>query len=117
MRLNITGINLSATGALRAHVERRIGSAVGRCAHYVRMVHVSFMDVNGPRGGHDKQCKIYAALTPRGQLTITETDRDLYSAVKRSTARLKHRVRRHANYRPKNRRQLRYRRSTGPAQE
>jgi len=115
MRLNITGINLSATDALRVYIERRIRSAVGRCAHYVRMVRVSFTDVNGPRGGHDKQCKIYADLVPYGQLMINDTDRDLYCAISRSTARLKHLVRRHANYRPKNRRQAR--RLAAPAGE
>ena len=115
MRIEVRGLRLKATNAIVMHIQRRLGFALERFGERVRDVGVRFEDVNGPRGGQDKQCRIYAALAPRGQLTITETDRDLYSAVTHSATRLKRVVRQFANYRPKNRRQARYRRFAAPA--
>ena len=107
MQMDITAEDLSLTDSLRAHIERRIRSAVGRCAPRVRTVRIRCSDINGPRGGADKQCKIRATLAPRGELVITDSDRDLYATINRSASRLKYAVSRHVNYWPKNRRRAR----------
>ena len=107
MQMDITAEDLSLTDSLRDHIERRIRSAVGRRARHVRTVRVRCSDINGPRGGADKQCKIRATLAPRGELVITDSDRDLYATINRSASRLKHAVSRHASYWPTNRRRAR----------
>ena len=107
MQMDITAEDLSLTDSLRAYIERRIGMAVGRCARHVRTVRVRCSDINGPRGGADKQCKIHATLAPRVELVITDSDSDLYATVNRAASRLKHAVSRHANHWPKSRRRAR----------
>jgi len=104
MRLDITGTNLFVTDALRAYAERRIRFAIGRCSHRLQDIYVIFTDINGPRGGNDKQCKIRAVLAPRGYLVMNERNKDFYTTIDCVTRRLKRAVSRHANYWPKNRR-------------
>ena len=104
MQMDITAQDLSLTDSLKAHIERRIRGAIGRCGRHVRTVRVRCSDINGPRGGADKQCKILATLTPHRELVITQSDKDVYATVNRAAGRLKSAVSRHVNHRPTNRR-------------
>jgi len=63
MQINIQSHGFTATGALRAHVTRRLQLALGCCADRVSRATVCLSDVNGPRGGVDKRCQIQVRLT------------------------------------------------------
>ncbi len=74
--------------ALRMYLERRLFFALGRFADRVGRVLVRVHDINGPRGGVDKQCRITVALLPYGSVHLQETHTDLYRAVDRASHRL-----------------------------
>lgn len=86
MQLDIRGRNLRLTPALLDHVERRLRFALGRFAARLVRVAVRVDDVNGPRGGADKRCKIHLDLAGRS-LTVEEIDADLYAAIDRAAGR------------------------------
>ena len=46
----------------RTHIETRLGHALDRLATTPISAHVSFSDVNGPRGGADVRCALQVAL-------------------------------------------------------
>jgi ribosomal subunit interface protein len=71
----------SLTPALRAYVERRLEFALDRYAERVARVRVVVSDVNGPRGGEDKACRIEIRLRGGGSVRSTEVDGDAYAAV------------------------------------
>jgi ribosome-associated translation inhibitor RaiA len=73
---------------LRAHVERRLQHTLGRFGPYILRVTVLLVDLNGPHGGRDKQCRIAVALSQAGHLHVEVSDADLYTAIERAADRI-----------------------------
>ena len=49
--------------------------------------HLSFSDINGPRGGDDKRCQLRIPLTRMRDVIIEDTAADLYQALDRAIDR------------------------------
>jgi putative sigma-54 modulation protein len=84
MRIRIRVHNVELTEAIRAHVERRIGFALGRFGAHVDSVTVRFSDTNGHRRGIDKRCQIDVGWP---SVRVEATDTDLFAAVDRAAHR------------------------------
>jgi hypothetical protein len=79
--------------ALLRRVERRVRTALRRFAAHIRAVRVQLADVNGPRGGVDKECTIAIRLdAPRRLLLIEDTDSQFGVAADRAADRAGHAV-------------------------
>ena len=81
MQLDIRGVNYELNEELKDHVERRLRFALGRFAHRVERVSVLLSDVNGPRGGVDKRCRIAVGLVPRGVVMVEGSGDDPFVLV------------------------------------
>lgn len=88
MRLEIRSAPFSLTPALEARVRRRMRFALCRFQAGIRRVTVRLCDLNGPRGGVDKQCRIEAALRRGKTVQVEDVDADLYAAIDRAAGRL-----------------------------
>lgn len=60
--------------ALRAHIERRIGFALARFSDGLGSVLVRLDDLNGPRGGIDKRCRVLLRGPAFGERLVEEVD-------------------------------------------
>lgn len=87
MRINIQARGFDLTQGLREHTERRLQFALGWADHDVRSVSVCFSDVNGPRGGTDKRCRINIPLVGGQDVVIEDAEADLYVAIDRAAGR------------------------------
>lgn len=87
MELEVRGRHLHVSGALRQHLERRLGFALGRVSHRINTVWVRLEDTNGPKGGLDKRCRIKVAGGGGWLVMIEEHDSDAYAAVERAAGR------------------------------
>jgi hypothetical protein len=68
-----TGMGLSADG--RAYAIDRVERALGTVREHVRKVMVYLTDLNGPRGGVDKLCRLAVTLdTGRPVVVVTTAD-------------------------------------------
>ena len=63
-------------------IQRRFTFALDRFAHSIREVEVSLSDVNGPRGGIDKICRVRLRLYPRGILVAKSASSSLQHAAR-----------------------------------
>ena len=54
----------------RQTVEQRVRLALQRLQSQVRQARISLRDVNGPKGGADKQCQIMLTTAGHGRLVI-----------------------------------------------
>lgn len=88
MRLSIRASGIELSEELRRHVERRLLFALSRFGERVKDVTVRLADLNGPRGGIDKRCRMLAQLAPRGAIRVVKTDGDLQAAIDRCAERL-----------------------------
>jgi putative sigma-54 modulation protein len=95
MRVEIRRRRLEITDGLLTHIERRLRTALRRFARRVGSVWVYLRDVNGPRGGADKRCRIVIDLRPGGRAVTTGAGPDPYAVVARTAARSARTVKRH----------------------
>jgi ribosomal subunit interface protein len=88
MQIELRALGMTVTDGMRSHVERRLGFALDRFGEHVTRVTVRVADVNGPRGGPDKVCRVEAALHGGVRVVIDERDLDAYVAIDRAAHRL-----------------------------
>ncbi len=81
MKIVIRAHQIDLTPALRDHVRRRLEFALGRLGPAVRAVKVTLADVNGPRGGVDKLCRMRIVGDQLPALVIEAAAADLPAAV------------------------------------
>lgn len=87
MRIQVRIDQVTASEAVRAHVERAIQSRLRRFSPRIRYATIQIVDINGPRGGVDKTCRIDIRLVPTGSVRIVDTDADMFAAVDRAVDR------------------------------
>jgi putative sigma-54 modulation protein len=83
MQFEIRGRDISIIHALRNHIERRLRFALDRFARRVRQVRVKVGDLNGPRGGIDKCCKLAISLDRSSTIVVESHASNVYAAVDR----------------------------------
>lgn len=90
MQLVIRATNVPVSDPIREHISRRVLSAAKRFARRLSTITVVLEDINGPRGGVDKTCRIEAGMSNAGEpLIITERSDDLYGAIDLATGKFK----------------------------
>lgn len=74
MKLTFTtrGITDRDVETLRKHLEHRLGLALDRHLDLVTSLSVVLDDVNGPRGGLDKRCRLVARGPSIGEVVLEE---------------------------------------------
>ena len=95
MQIDIYANGFTTTGALRAHVTRRLRYAFGCCAKRISRIMVRLSDINGPRGGVDKRYQIQVRLATLADVVIEDTEADLYVAIDLAAERASRIVVRH----------------------
>ena len=88
MQINIQSLGFTLTHALREYTGRRLRFALVHAGDHVRRVTVRLYDVNGPRGGIDKRCRIQVMLNGLAAVVIEGTEADLYLAIDRAADRI-----------------------------
>jgi len=88
VRILIRNRNVELVDGGRERIERSLRYALGRFGQRVRRVTLGLADLNGPRGGVDKRCRVSVALEPRGGVFIEEDSADVFAAVDGAVERL-----------------------------
>jgi ribosome-associated translation inhibitor RaiA len=87
MNIELRSANVPISEALHEHVIRKIDFALRRFASRIEGIVVRLVDINGPKGGPDKRCRIVARLSPTGSVIVEATDADAYVAVSQAAMR------------------------------
>lgn len=89
MIVDVRYVNVPVSDALEEFTHRRVGRALRPFRGSVARVDVRLQDVNGPRGGIDKQCSATAELVEIRRPVVVKTTRaDAYEAVQETCTRL-----------------------------
>lgn len=87
MRMDIQCRGFPLGAALKDQVERRLQFELTRAANRIERVVVRLGDINGPRGGEDKFCRIKVVLTHAAPVMIEDSGSDLYAVIERAAER------------------------------
>ena len=116
MNIEMRGSTLPISEALERHIARRLEFALRKFADKLGPVVVRLVDLNGPKGGIDKRCRIAARLASGAPSVVVEsTDADVYAAISRAAARLADRVARARSMQTDRVHNVRERRARGAA--
>ena len=70
MDILIQSKNVELTSRARLAIKSRIDTVLKNLAHYIDRVSVHFDDINGPKGGDDKQCKVKISLVSMPTIVV-----------------------------------------------
>lgn len=87
MRIDIHSRKLALTESLRKYIERKAELALSWAYHKLPHIHLRLDDVNGPKGGVDKVCRIQIPIPSGKPVVIEEIQTDIYSAIDRAIQR------------------------------
>lgn len=88
MKLFVRSSNVALTPPIRTYIDRRVRMVMGRFDRKLARVSVRISDLNGPRGGVDKLCRIEARLWGRLPVVVEDAAADLRQAIDRSVHRM-----------------------------
>lgn len=87
MRIDIQANGITLTSGLRQHINRRLLSSFESARRHLKKISVRLLDVNGPRGGQDKCCKVHISIVGGQDLVIENTDMHLHTAIEGAAQR------------------------------
>ncbi len=90
--ISIIGTN---SDALDQHIRDRLTHALNQHEGKVISVQVRLADINGPRGGEDKQIRVLIRLQESADVVIEDTGEDAYAIASIVADRAKQTVGRH----------------------
>jgi ribosomal subunit interface protein len=94
MRINIHAQGFDTTEAIKVFVQDELNLAFDRFRDQVVSIDVFMKDINGPKGGIDKQALIRVRLRNRQRIALETTSENLYGAIKTGIRKSKRAVRR-----------------------
>ena len=86
MRVSIRPRNLTADDGLRSRIDHCLQTTLQPVRGYLEGVDVYLRDVNGPRGGPDKHCRVVARVPGGRPIVVNRTGRDPVAAVTQAAA-------------------------------
>ena len=94
MKLNINFQNMQGGGDIIDYIDHRVSFAFARTRHEIDNTKITITDINGPKGGVDKQCKVI--IKPRGMkpIVIAEKRESVRNAIDRCLTRASHSINR-----------------------
>ena len=92
MQIDIQTRGFSLTDALHSYSQRRVLGAMAYISGHVNRVFIRLSDINGPRGGADKCCRIQIALAGIPAVVVEDTEVNMYDAIDRAVDRARRTV-------------------------
>jgi len=90
MKIDIQARQLPMTRSLNHYTDRRIRFALTRFEERIQRVSMWLTDVNGPKGGKDKHCRLHVVLAGNANVIIEDIHENLYVAINRAIERAGH---------------------------
>jgi len=87
MHIDIQARGFYLTASILGEVQRRIVSTLRSRHEGIKRIVVRLGDINGPRGGEDKSCRIRISMPGNKDIFVEEVKSDLYTAIFRAAER------------------------------
>ena len=81
MQIQIQTSDLETPTGWREQVEKRVRFVLRRLRHGIRHARISLRDVNGPRGGVDKECQVTLKRDGEGEVVVRIQARTAQNAL------------------------------------
>lgn len=89
MTIHIQAHGFALTDPLEKFTLNRIRQGLGARLNNIVNVRVGLSDINGPKGGEDKRCKVHISLPKQRDVVVEDTQADMYQAIGNAMQRAK----------------------------
>ncbi len=89
MELTITDLNTGLSNENLLRIQQKTRRIFDKLCHRVSSIKVTLDDINGPRGGKDKHCRVVIHTIGIPDIVITDNQTSVMSAVNKSLSRAK----------------------------
>jgi ribosome-associated translation inhibitor RaiA len=89
----IRAVGAPLSAAAKAEIRRKLARKLGRHALEIERTSVRVEDVNGPRGGVDKLCRIKVVISALPSIVVEEQHESLHAAIDGALDRVQRAVR------------------------
>lgn len=107
MKIDIQARHIELNQQLKEHIQRKLQFSLNRFERYIGGVSIGLSDVNGPKGGFDKQCTIQVFLEKMEDVVVKDIQANLPLAIDRAMQRSSRSVARKINQKHKQQNQRR----------
>ena len=107
MLVHIQSRHFSLSEALNKYVKSKVQVMLSRYEEKITRIDVSLFDINGPKGGEDKCCKIIVKINGSSSIVVQETAEDLYDSINTCTRRARRAIKRQLSIRVRTRSKIR----------
>ena len=87
MQLFINLKNITLNAKQKALIQKRYAFCFSKFSEVVKKVVIYIEDINGPKGGVDKQCKVQVSLRRGDDVIVTEKQSILNKAIEKALQR------------------------------
>ena len=88
-------MHMSLDDDTKGYVRRSLGRKLGKFAEHIASISVRYEDVNGPKGGRDKRCRIKVELNGLASVVVDEQGEHFLDAYDVAVDNIQRAVRRH----------------------
>ena len=88
MQIDFQTKGFTLTDPLKAHVRRRLKTALAARDEHIVHAQVRLSDINGPRGGVDKCCQLRIQLAGTSSVIVRDVSADMYAAIDKAARRI-----------------------------
>lgn len=89
MELNIKFKNMTIAADSKESFKQRVSKVFNRTSDYIRKVTVTLADINGPKGGVDKECKVKLSLFGLPPILVIAKKDNIHHALSEALAKAK----------------------------
>ncbi len=90
MKLDLRTPHLDLTPEARDEMRRRLATILDRLRPWIRAVTATITDINGPRGGADKQCRLHVRGRSTRSVVVEHVGMDALGTLVAAATRAAH---------------------------
>ncbi len=87
MQTVIQSQDFALTDALKSFIKDHASKSMNSCNNHVKQLNIRLKDINGPKGGEDKECIVEVKLANYAPIVVVKRSSDTYQSIRNALSR------------------------------
>jgi len=87
MQTVIQSKDYALTEALQSFIREHAKKSMNSCNNHIKQLNIRLKDINGPKGGEDKECLVEVKLANHAPIVVVKRSSDAYQSIRNALSR------------------------------
>jgi putative sigma-54 modulation protein len=87
MQTTIESKDFVLTNALEQFIKDHANKSMNSCSYHIEQLNIRLKDINGPKGGEDKECCVEVRLANHAPIVVVKRSPDAYQSIRNALNR------------------------------